>query len=106
MATRRLGDYVQSNILHTNHATREQERRTFQKVAEDTLDSTFFEEDPTVAGYFRDLVPTTAGAAKYVRDLFPSASWIRRYNFHWLLGDAISGEHTCREILSPSCRLI
>jgi hypothetical protein len=60
-------------------------------VANDTVGETYIEEDPSVAEWFRQLVPTSHGAAEYARDLFPSARWLRRYNLHWLAGDAIAG---------------
>ncbi|KAF2451560.1 sulfate permease [Karstenula rhodostoma CBS 690.94] len=91
MAARRIGDYVQTNILHVDYAAQEQEKRVLQKIAHDTIDDIFSEEDPTVTEWFRDLVPTASGVADYFHDLFPSASWIRRYNLHWLLGDTIAG---------------
>ncbi|KAK7187495.1 sulfate permease [Paraphaeosphaeria sporulosa] len=91
MATQRIRNYVQTNILHVDRAAQEQEKRILRKIAHDTIDDTFFEEDPSVAEWFRDLVPTVSGVADYFHNLFPSASWIRRYNLHWLLGDAIAG---------------
>ncbi|KAF1965302.1 sulfate permease-like protein [Bimuria novae-zelandiae CBS 107.79] len=91
MATRKIGDYVQTRILHANPADQEEEKRVLQKIAQDTIGDPYFEEDPTVAEWFRDLVPTAAGVGEYFQNLFPSASWLRRYNLHWLLGDAIAG---------------
>ncbi|PFH60991.1 hypothetical protein XA68_18464 [Ophiocordyceps unilateralis] len=52
---------------------------------------TYMEEEPTVAEWFGQLAPTWAGTAAYLVDLFPSASWIRRYNVRWLAGDLIAG---------------
>lgn len=92
MSIRGVGDYVQSNILHTDHAARHEERRIFQKIAQDTIGDTFLEDDPSVAEWFQDLVPTGSDIAVYFHNLFPSAVWIRRYNLHWLLGDAIAGK--------------
>jgi sodium-independent sulfate anion transporter 11 len=92
MAARRIGDYVQTNILHADNAAQEQERRVLQNIAGDTIDNTFFEEDSSVTEWFRDLTPTASGVTDYFHNLFPSASWIRRYNLHWLLGDAIAGK--------------
>lgn len=51
----------------------------------------YFERDPTVGEYFRSLTPTKHGAVTYIHDLFPSAQWITRYNWRWLVGDAIAG---------------
>jgi sodium-independent sulfate anion transporter 11 len=61
--------------------------------ARDTIDPAdiYLEEEPTVAEWLRELVPTRAGALHYVTSLFPSASWIRRYNARWLLGDVVAG---------------
>lgn len=50
-----------------------------------------FESEPTVIEWIRELKPTTRGGARYARSLFPSASWITRYNFRWLFADCIAG---------------
>lgn len=52
---------------------------------------TYTEEEPTVAEWLGQQAPTWAGVGAYVVDLFPSASWMRRYNFRWLAGDLIAG---------------
>lgn len=52
----------------------------------------YLEGEPTVAGWLRECVPTREGAIGYVRDLFPSARWVPRYNLSWLFGDAIAGK--------------
>jgi sodium-independent sulfate anion transporter 11 len=61
-----------------------QERRNqtafLEQIARETINQTY-----------RDLVPSSAGVAEYVSDLFPSAQWVRRYNMHWLMGDVIAG---------------
>lgn len=49
------------------------------------------ESEPTVSEWFRDLKPTPRGGARYARSLFPSATWITRYNLRWLLADCIAG---------------
>ncbi|CAA9961975.1 Sulfate permease protein [Pyrenophora teres f. maculata] len=64
---------------------------SFANIAHDTIGDTYIEEDPSVLEWFRELVPTSQGVADYARGLFPSARWIRRYNVHWLTGDAIAG---------------
>ncbi|KAI9158266.1 Sulfate permease [Paramyrothecium foliicola] len=51
----------------------------------------YLENEPTVKEWLRDLVPSRSGSLHYFQSLFPSAFWIRRYNFRWLLGDAIAG---------------
>ena len=61
-------------------------------IANETIGDAFTEEDPSVAEWFRSLVPSSEGVGQYARDLFPSAQWMRRYNVHWLIGDAIAGK--------------
>lgn len=51
----------------------------------------YIEEEPTVAEWLRELIPTRAGVAHYLRTLFPPLFWIPRYNCRWLLGDAVAG---------------
>lgn len=53
----------------------------------------YAEEEPTVTEWLRELVPTRAGVAQYLRTLFPPLFWIPRYNCSWLLGDAVAGMH-------------
>lgn len=62
-----------------------------EQIARETIGDAYIEEDPSVAEWFRGLVPSSQGAAEYVRELFPSARWVRRYNVQWLIGDAIAG---------------
>ncbi|RDA95007.1 hypothetical protein CP533_2108 [Ophiocordyceps camponoti-saundersi (nom. inval.)] len=52
---------------------------------------TYTEDEPTVCEWFGQLTPTWGGARCYLVNLFPSASWIRRYNLRWLAGDLIAG---------------
>jgi len=92
MATRKTANFVREKILLADSATREEEKGLLKTIARHTIGSSFVEEDPAVSEWFRGLAPTTTGVAQYVRDLFPSASWARRYNMHWLIGDAIAGE--------------
>jgi sodium-independent sulfate anion transporter 11 len=87
-----MENWVHSKLLHNDPAARDQEKETLLNVARDTIGDTYVEDDPSVAEWFASLVPTKGDAAQYVRDLFPSASWVRRYNLHWLLGDAIAGK--------------
>ena len=51
----------------------------------------YSEAEPTVGEWLRECVPTNAGAAEYLRGLFPFVGWVPRYNLRWLLGDAIAG---------------
>lgn len=64
---------------------------SLEQIARETINQTYHEEDASVAEWFRGLVPSSAGVAEYVSELFPSAQWVRRYNVHWLLGDVIAG---------------
>ena len=66
---------------------------TLKQLSDETIGDAYFEEDPSVADWFRGLIPTKHGVAGYIRELFPSARWMRRYNLHWLAGDAIAGEY-------------
>lgn len=54
----------------------------------------YVEEEPTVAEFLHELLPTRHGVAGYVQSLFPAATWISRYNVRWLLGDGIAGNIT------------
>ena len=92
MAAAKIGAYVQTNILHIDSAAQEQEQRVLRKIAHDTIDDIFIEEDPSITEWFRDLAPTASDISDYFHNLFPSASWTRRYNLHWLLGDAVAGK--------------
>ena len=64
----------------------------------------FLEEEPTVKEFLGELVPSREGVANYLRSLFPSSTWIGRYNLHWLLGDSIAGkqERVTNRRLKPS----
>ncbi|KAI4687983.1 uncharacterized protein J4E84_004911 [Alternaria hordeiaustralica] len=77
--------------LPTFSEDRSAQRTSLKDIAHETVGETYIEEDPSVAEWFREFIPTSHGAAQYVRELFPSARWLRRYNLHWLAGDAIAG---------------
>ncbi|KAK2605836.1 hypothetical protein QQS21_003790 [Conoideocrella luteorostrata] len=51
----------------------------------------YLEDEPSVAEWLKEVAPTRKGAVNYVISLFPSASWIRRYNLRWLAGDILAG---------------
>jgi sodium-independent sulfate anion transporter 11 len=87
-----MESWVRTKVLHVDSAAREKELETLLSIARDTIGETYLEEDPSVAEWFVSLVPTKAHVAQYMRNLFPSAGWIPRYNLHWLFGDAIAGE--------------
>lgn len=86
-------------VFPTFAEDRSPQTETLKNVAHETIGETYIEEDPSVAEWFRECVPTSQDAAGYVRELFPSARWIRRYNLHWLAGDAIAGKYQ-----GPECR--
>ena len=63
-----------------------------QRAKETVLPARIYsEEEPTVVEWFKEMKPTKQGASHYVRSLFPSAGWIPRYNWRWLVGDSIAG---------------
>ncbi|POR35580.1 Sulfate permease 2 [Tolypocladium paradoxum] len=94
MAPRRLAEFVTNKVLgidvNERYSTVPQD---LDSRARDVLGPahTYLEDEPSVAEWFKDLAPTRAGATRYVKALFPSASWIRRYNLRWLLGDIVAG---------------
>lgn len=71
---------------------RSQQEAVLEKTAQDTIVQTYIEEDPSVVEWFRGLVPSSEGVTEYVRDLFPCAQWVGRYNVPWLVGDVIAGK--------------
>lgn len=52
---------------------------------------TYVEEEPTVAEWLRNFLPTGPGVLHYLIRLFPFLSWISRYNVQWLFGDLVAG---------------
>lgn len=54
--------------------------------------NSFFEEHPTVPGFFLGLRPSRKQASDYVLSLFPFLSWIAKYNLKWFLGDLVAGK--------------
>ena len=90
-------------VFPTFAEDRSAQTETLKNVAHETIGETYIEEDPSVADWFRECLPTSQDAAEYVRELFPSARWIRRYNLHWLAGDAIAGKYRgteCRYVFA------
>jgi hypothetical protein len=51
----------------------------------------FIEEEPTIAGYLRSLVPSFQTITSYIVDTFPFVNWICNYNLQWFIGDLIAG---------------
>ena len=80
-----------TRVFDASSDQRHQQTASLEQIARETISQTFLEEDPSVADWFRDLVPSSTGVANYARDIFPSAQWVRRYNLHWLMGDVVAG---------------
>jgi sodium-independent sulfate anion transporter 11 len=58
----------------------------------------FYEREPTVGEWLREVLPGRGFLKKYFTDLFPFLAWITRYNTQWLTGDIIAGKdfnHQC-----------
>ncbi|KAF2010809.1 sulfate permease-like protein [Aaosphaeria arxii CBS 175.79] len=91
MAAKNVCDTVLEKVFHANNGARKEKVEALRKRAEETSVNQHIEDDPSVREWLRDQVPTRAGAARYARNLFPSVGWTRRYNVHWMLGDAIAG---------------
>lgn len=94
MAPRRIAEFVTNKLLGIDVNERySRVPQDLDRRARDVLGpaDTYLEDEPSVAEWFKDLAPTRAGATRYVEALFPSASWIRRYNLRWLAGDMMAG---------------
>ena len=84
--------FLTDKVLHADTSEQQSRTEALAQHARNTYIDPFLEDDPTVKEWLSGLVPTKTDVAQYTRNLFPSSSWIRRYNLHWLLGDAIAGE--------------
>ena len=85
-------EFLTKRVLHIDPNERyKRQPPDLDTHARQTTADVFFEDEPTVGEWLRQFVPTRQGAADYLHSLFPSATWIGRYNLHWLLGDAIAG---------------
>ena len=51
----------------------------------------YIEKEPTVAEWFRDIIPSGPQFLHYLYSLFPFTHWIGRYNVQWLFGDLVAG---------------
>ena len=80
------------SFFDTTSEERRKQTASLEQFARETINQTYHEDDPSVAEWFRGLVPSSAGVAEYVSELFPSAQWVRRYNVQWLIGDLIAGK--------------
>lgn len=96
MSESKLKMYLSKKATAVFSASSEERRKhtaSLEQIARETINQTYQEDDPSVSEWFRGLVPSSAGVAEYVSELFPSAQWVRRYNVHWLVGDVIAGKH-------------
>lgn len=86
--------FVTKKVLHIDSQERyRRQPKNLEERAKDVVDHTYLEEEPTVAGELKQLLtPSKKGVVRYVRSLFPCTTWVPRYNFHWLFGDALAGE--------------
>lgn len=82
-----------TKVLPTLSPDRSKQTASFEQIARETICESFLEEDPSVAEWFRDLVPSSQGVAEYVSELFPCRKWLGRYNVQWLMGDAVAGTY-------------
>ena len=80
-----------TKVLGDDLEGRRKNTASMEQIARETIGETYLEDDPSVSEWFRGLVPSSHDVADYMKELFPSAQWIRRYNLHWLLGDVIAG---------------
>ncbi|CBX94081.1 hypothetical protein IAQ61_003953 [Plenodomus lingam] len=80
-----------TKVLPSFSEDRSQQQASLERAAIESIGHAYLEEDPSVAEWFRGLVPSSAGVAEYVRELFPCAQWVKRYNLPWLVGDVIAG---------------
>jgi sodium-independent sulfate anion transporter 11 len=87
------------SFFDTTTEERRKQTASLEQIARETINETYHEDDPSVAEWFKDLVPSSAGVAEYVRELFPSARWVRRYNKSWLVGDLIAGKYSAHFVV-------
>jgi sodium-independent sulfate anion transporter 11 len=93
MTPKTLTQFVTKDVLHIDsHERYRRQPKDLEKRAKKAITHTYLEKEPTVKEWLRQLVPTKEGVTQYMQDLFPSATWIGRYNLRWLLGDAIAGK--------------
>ena len=104
MAHKQAADFVVERVLGIDVNERyAQLPLDLDQRARNVIDpaDTYLEDEPSVTEIFKELVPTRDGAVHYVTELFPSASWIRRYNVRWLAGDVLAGNGPRHIILCP-----
>ncbi|KEF52665.1 uncharacterized protein A1O9_11082 [Exophiala aquamarina CBS 119918] len=71
--------------------TASDEKSTSADTSSNTDQDSYIEHDITVSEWIHSLLPSKNGVLNYFRSLFPCIDWIPRYNWRWLLGDAIAG---------------
>lgn len=49
------------------------------------------EDEPNVAKWLHNLLPSRKGAVEYMQRTLTFTSWVTRYNSRWLAGDVIAG---------------
>lgn len=94
MGLRRAAEFVTARVLRIDVNDRYAKLPpNLEARAREVLEpaDVYLENEPSVADWFQGLVPTRAGAVQCAKDLFPSASWVRRYNWRWLAGDITAG---------------
>ncbi|KAF2866440.1 sulfate permease 2 [Massariosphaeria phaeospora] len=92
MGVKKTGNFILTKVLGIDLVgTHQKDSAELQKRAKETLGNAYVEDDPSVSEWLHSLRPTRNGAKRYLRDLFPFLSWTRRYNLHWMMGDAIAG---------------
>ena len=93
MTSKQPLQFVKKRVLHIDPEERySRQPKDLEQRAKDAVANTYIEEEPSIREWGRQLIPTRDGFANYIRGLFPSATWIGRYNLHWLAGDAIAGK--------------
>jgi sodium-independent sulfate anion transporter 11 len=102
MGVEKLRKYVSEKTTAYFDTTSDHQRKqatSLEQIARETINQTYQEDDPSVAEWFRGLVPSSVGVAEYMSELFPSARWVRRYNVHWLVGDLVAGTYVQHNVV-------
>lgn len=95
MASSPVSDFLTKKVLGIDVNERYSKiPEGLEQRARETLNPAdiFLEDEPTVGEWIKELTPTRDGAIHYLQSLFPSATWITRYNLTWLFGDVIAGK--------------
>ena len=80
------------NLGYRQDAT--EERASGESISSNSDVANYYEKEPTVKDFFKEIAPTGHSVKTYFKDLFPFLGWIDRYNLIWLTGDLIAGK-TC-----------